>query len=803
MGKTMKKLNRRPATLRRDDQGSTFLIVLSVLTLLVLLAATFTYTSRLDVRAADNFSDAVQSRFAALSGLPAAATVVMNRPGFAVAANQRWADSKLASVPAPSMRSAAASQPAKNSSAKLDWTHALQSTVVIQDEGGKLALNALLLEKDLEKDDEGEVAGVSPKNEETQTDKESIGAMQFDVDDLAGVIERLAENQKLVGLEPQTLAESIVAYLNRPLKKTASPDNTAAANDGPSGSIMLASQQRPITPDPEESANEEDEASEVNPYGMMSADPRFQSDEEEVTPRILLIEELAHLKGMPEEPAEAQRAINILSVALTPYNQSRLALELDGELVDALDPNEASVTEIYDGLKKIYPEADEARLKQWAVNLVDWRDEDSVPTSFPETEDGELILGWERTPYINEIWSDSLTSEAEGDDGEYVEIYNPYSERIDLNGWTLLVDAYDASFQLNGAIEANGFVVVTDDRDNSGDPTPEINSDPGAGSFYDIFGRLGNGTSQRILQQPTLNLPNNSGRVQLRNPDGQVVDTFEYTGLAKNGVRSSAQRSDPRIRTSQVRPCTPLERNVGQELDGRDFAAALDRDRAIKSTAELFRIPAYLPEAEEEGSVDAHPKLADSEVGLDGKILDLFALGGERVIQIADEEKTSSQKDADEETELREIENDAVKTAPLIRVASGRININTAPRPVLLALPGMTEELADRMLEWRAGKVTVNDEERPSPNGKAPFESISDFLTNDAVWNNASDEDRLEIYRYFANLITVNSQVFLVDAQNKVPPETNDVRPSQSRNRVHMLVNAQGRPTVLSWRYDR
>lgn len=830
---------------RSSRRGSTFLIVLAILTLLVLMAATFTYTSRLEIRAAGNYASAVQARYAALSGLPAAATAVLERPSLAVSMNQRWADARNGSAPAASASTASMSDAgdsgddAQGAGVRLDWTHALQSTVQIIDEGGKIALNSL------------------DASSESSPEEQAIGARQFSIEDLQGVLERVADHYDLDGLEPEVLASSIQAYLNYTgpvrgelpaVEEEEAPEGETedAAASGFTSQTIRRSPYPPGREAPEDEAarESEDAAPRINAYGILSGDPRFEPTEDEPRDedqprRFLLVEELARLGGMPGDPAQARRAVEVLSTVVTPYTQCRLAYESDGAIHNALDPNEADPEAIYQGLRRLYPQTDEQRLKQWAVNLVDWRDEDSVPTEWPASEEDEeqdLILGWERTPYINEVWPDSMTLEEDGDDGEYIELFNPYETAIDVNGWTLRIDGMNGTVALRGQIAPGGFLVITDDIDDSSDATPDSRFTEGSGSFFNIFDALGDGQSRRLAEHPTLNLPNARGRIVLSDGQGRLVDEFDYEGMARDGVRFSAQRTDPRIRAWQVRPCTPLESNAGESLNEHDFAAQLERDRPVKSPAELFRIPAYKPGAvDQDVEGGMYPRLQESGVGLDARLADLFALGGEHQPRLAyirneqdapalgaEEEGTSGAEpraafvsrramaggeDSEEETAL--IENDARETTATLRVATGRINLNTAPRAVLLALPGMTETLADGILAVRTGPRTDSAQgeaaTQPAARGatsqRAPFLSISDFLTNDTAWEGAAQEERLMAYRLFANLITVNSQVFQVDAQNRLPQSAGEQRPSQSRNRVYMLVDAQGRPSALSWRF--
>lgn len=75
---------------RRADRGATFILVLAVLSILVFVAAAFTYTSRLEAIASNNFSQTTQARMAASAGLPAALPYVRSAM-FATSRLQPWA----------------------------------------------------------------------------------------------------------------------------------------------------------------------------------------------------------------------------------------------------------------------------------------------------------------------------------------------------------------------------------------------------------------------------------------------------------------------------------------------------------------------------------------------------------------------------------------------------------------------------------------------------------------------------------------------------------------------------------------
>ena len=91
---------------------------------------------------------------------------------------------------------------------------------------------------------------------------------------------------------------------------------------------------------------------------------------------------------------------------------------------------------------------------------------------------------------------------------------------------------------------------------------------------------------------------------------------------------------------------------------------------------------------------------------------------------------------------------DFVRLDPqLLRV--GPVNVNTAPREVLLTLPGMTESLVARLL---AG--------RPYGDRQHKGWGIGDLLFGDVL--GADDETRLSVFRRVGHLLTTRSDVFQI-----------------------------------------
>lgn len=85
----------------------------------------------------------------------------------------------------------------------------------------------------------------------------------------------------------------------------------------------------------------------------------------------------------------------------------------------------------------------------------------------------------------------------------------------------------------------------------------------------------------------------------------------------------------------------------------------------------------------------------------------------------------------------------------------GAININTASRAVLTALPGVTAAVADAIIA-----------DRPYGNRNGKRRGIGDLLTSAAL--GAAEADRLDAFEPLANLITTRSNVFQLIATGEV-----------------------------------
>ncbi len=462
--------------------------------------------------------------------------------------------------------------------------------------------------------------------------------------------------------------------------------------------------------------------------------------------------ELTAVRGFTPEVIRALSPyLTVFSASQPAYVVRKSTGSIEAETLGyrQVDPNTARPKEIFEALKRRYPNAPEDLLGQFTANIVDRRDVDSLPSKVEVGTGGKSYIGFELTPCINEVYPYTGTYDpnGDGDDGQFIEIYNPHTRSVDVNGWR--IEGAAGSIRLEGSIPEGGYLVVTDDYNESTDANPERIS--GQGSLYDLFGVVPTGAASRILVSPSFNLSDDEGSVSLLNEDGIVVDTFRYSdGKLIGAARDSFQRRDPLVRRdvftrADAEAATPLRANEGQsELDDdeRDTMRIVEafQNQPFLSPLEILMVPTnYEPTST--GQADANPTTGatqetttetqtpkrESQGGLrlpylpisnqrlsrdqefeqaaintdnlDVSVVDLFMPGiaGARPTQIfkallppaTGAMGPEGANLAENRLELKQRE---LRDQP--PALFGRVNVNTAPAAVLAALPGFGNSMA-------------------------------------------------------------------------------------------------------------
>ena len=137
----------------------------------------------------------------------------------------------------------------------------------------------------------------------------------------------------------------------------------------------------------------------------------------------------------------------------------------------------------------------------------------------------------------------------------------------------------------------------------------------------------------------------------------------------------------------------------------------------------------------------------------------------------------------------------------VIEDESARLNVNTATRDMLMALPGMTEEAADGILDWRDS----DDEPRPlgaesdyylalpSPYQPAngPFETVDQLRLVRGVDAALFEGDGSETSPGLRSLVTVRSGERNVDAAGRARLNINTANPAQLAARLGDILTGE------------
>lgn len=745
---------------RHSRSGSTLIIVLIILSLLALIAATLSFTSRLETISSANFSEGIQARMAAATGLETARSLLPARTPY-TANTQSWAFKRESAI-------------------KVRLSRAKDlADITIVDESSKLNINAA---------------------DETL---------------LARALESILKSESLDPGVSKSLAREIVLYRYGPDGKpgAAGKDDDSDNSLADPLSDQLDNDRDGIVDNPEEILLHREQDGVVNNIDEPDEfipDPTQQPYGDD-TP-FLSLDELQRLPSMTPQIFE------IVKPYLTIFSASDPVCSIEGYTVPKLDSNTATAQEIFDILLRRYPDKDPSLLNQFAVNIVDARDVDSIPATLPGEDPDKPFLGIEKTPYINEVWADSLTDDKDGDDGQYIELFNPYEEPVSMEGWT--IELPGTSAHLTGSIAPKGFLIVTDDYNNENDPS--IEDVEGYGSFYDIFNVVRSGATHRVIEKPELEIPNESGTVLLKDKSGNLVDYFSYTGGTFTGVKKSFQRNDPRIRIASWNFCTPLKENnsfFGNSANPGSVTAPFNvRDRLYETPVDLMEVfcgytnplvSSSTQKTMNRGQISPLPLLeGGAESDLDLRLVDLFTAGSPRILDASAIVKILGSVDEDDLYRLVEKQNS--KTT-----LYGLLNINIAQPELLEALPGLSKDLVKEINQYR-NKIEQSALRGQDPQSQIiPFKNISDVLSftialpgEKSGFKGMERNMILSRMREIVPYITVQSRAFTIFSENRFDiPGSEEQGPKDVRNPARSMVRAllhlrsDGKMRIIDWCY--
>ncbi len=696
-------------TLRGHRRGSTFLLVLAMLSLLVLALATLSYTSRLEGVASDNYARNTAARVAVDAGLPAAVNLLETATSL-TSTLQPW--SLVRARSSARDRSATGTQANEESGAQLN--------LAISDLSGRVNLNTIRSEKALAR---------------------FLSAVAGGGDvSVAGAGARLRARAvfRFRSLDIQT-TNTLQPDLREPPARTARRFETL-------GDLL---QQPPSWPD-------------LFTLGEVQA----------LSPMITLF-------------SQSPEVVNFEDGSSIP--KKPLTKELRPE-------------EIADAVRRVYPDADPRLVLQYAANVKDYVDDDDDPTILTDPQHPEpwhAIFGVERTPLITEVYPMAKATGPGHDEGQFVEIYNPWDRPLALANWRLVVagGVYGVpggvGTTINAVIPAGGYLIVTDNYDQPGQ-----NTAPETGSFLSVFGARADGSQRQVIADPTFSLPDSNSFVTLANGMGRPVDIFAYTDSAGNDGLNSYQRNDPRVRAFDVGTATPFAKpgqglyrgRAADELAMRNMWKRGNKE--FESPVDLLRVStAYvgLKSSGNKGILDPHPwqtpalrpRDANGKTNLDVRLADLFV-----VPQKWAKPRSASDRDLRETSAGRVRRNFNPELAFLSRDGSGttettttlvdgvvysygKLNINTCPKVALYSLEGevegsevVTADLVERFESHRQSQLAQR---------KTPFLNTSNFLI--ALFPDPS-ESHLQVFSKILDQVTVGSSSFAVQAENRVPAQS-------------------------------
>ena len=751
----------------RGRRGAIFFLVTAVLSVVVLIAATLIYISKLEAIASNNAGRSVQARMSIASGIAVAIRSLARENGETTALSQPWANGWQQIRAADSQTTKSASRLSKNDENSTS-THFLANIAVL-DESSRLNVNA-----------------IEPPKDNSQVDSDPPPPTLTGQDFQNFIKQRLST----AGLQADNGASIATKLLSARLGSGISTDLDRRISLGNLTSNTLM---RIILPD-------------TNLRGKLLADLRRRSYGDDTPIRTM---------GILHKAADTSEDLfQAIAPYLTTFSSSpELWYDSDHKPFVRTPLNKASIVQIHDTLSQVYPDADDIALCQFAVNIADRRDTDSIPTAYPEKLGIYPIIGFELTPVVSEVCP-SVSSMDDKNQGQYIEIYNPLSQSVDLGGWR--VDWGGGQYVFSQSLGPGATLIITNNIDNS-DNKDQSGEAPGMGSFFNVFRILPTGSKNQIVEEASMNLVNESGMINLYDKGGNLIDYLIYQGGAFNGINRGFQKRSPFSHFGAAGLATPFQPDIDKPLTDEAIAAweilNEEMNKPFLSSAELLTIPSeYLQVTRVQPKPWTFPSITDS----DGHEPDASLLN---VFTVADIAMTSTSTSLNGKTQPWDSENGPRRLAGLpesttstlvdpmpleIRyrfdpISFGKINLNTASSEVLRVLPALNDTLVARILAER--NLTTSTLNTPNgQNGIVPFRSLSDFAMREDLWTQYTKSQQLRTLIGLAPFVCFNSNSFFLAATNT----TNLQKPGKNETFATCLaqvqINERG-ACVLNWNF--
>ena len=452
------------------------------------------------------------------------------------------------------------------------------------------------------------------------------------------------------------------------------------------------------------------------------------------------VDDLKRVKGIGEKKfADVKNLITAYSYDKNINSKKDLRVNL----------NTASIEEIKSAVRKSGINEPDI-YNQIAVNIIDYRDRDNLPTIYldPEVGEGRTYYGIEETPYVNEVEPSPMikkspikigTASFMIDSGEYIELFNPYPFDIPIGGWTITGAGLGFSFtslfgklQVVSVVITPGAVIPAKGYYTIGDIKATIIAIIPKFPYILFIPWFIAPSPSGCDQYLPLEIADFGANLKLTDNLGHTIEVANYGGDIWTPL--SKERDDPRVRKFYLSLRTPGKQN------------------AIFSASLIFGKEVNLLNWQSSFAVKNYPLATVGEMGYLHKGKQWQTINfwkGNDDIAICDQFSTAE---------------------PMEEPIRGRININTASCRVLMGLPWVEKELAEKIIAARPfetigevlGHYSAQDEEPKKILNRAMIAQGKSFSDSDNDGFIDEDDEKEETFRKISNLITVRSNLFSI-----------------------------------------